>query len=108
MTNQPMLDAIQEIEGIQAMMKPTDGTRTEQQIREARGGNGWIDVRERLPEHRQLVIVWNAASPADGVTTGRRVDGNWCEAEPFDGFYCGVMVTHWQPLPGPPPADVEA
>lgn len=64
----------------------------------------WIDVRERLPDHHNPVIVWNAECPADPVSTGRLWDEGWTQAEDIDGFFVPIAVTHWQPMP-PPPTD---
>lgn len=56
----------------------------------------WISVEERLPEEGQRVLLY---SPADGVTTGHRLDE-------IGRFYVSKNYperpTHWMPLPEPP------
>ena len=50
----------------------------------------WISVKDRLPEERKRVLVYNEG----GITIAWRDKGEW------DDIF--LTVTHWQPLPEPP------
>ena len=71
--------------------------KIEQQAEEIqRLQNQWIPVTERLPEHNQLVLIWEG----NGVHFGRWHKGinDWL-------FYSPTWpreITHWMPLPEPP------
>lgn len=59
--------------------------------------NGWISVKDRLPEiHKEVLIVNNFIMVAqfNGV--------NWFKPGGFLGIQPVYGVTHWQPLPAPP------
>lgn len=59
------------------------------------GKDGWIDVKERLPEQGKDVLAGTRAEVAIASLSGPV----WCYAE--DG--CSMSgVTHWQPLPAAP------
>jgi hypothetical protein len=54
----------------------------------------WISVKDRLPEDASdVLIAW-----ADGVSEACFCDDSWCR----DGRRL-LWVTHWMPLPEPPP-----
>lgn len=59
-------------------------------------GNGWIDVRERLPEAGRDVLV--ADLSGNMRVTCPVIGGGWYLAHPLREW------THWQPLPPPPDA----
>lgn len=62
----------------------------------------WISVDERLPEHKQNIMVLN-----DGVVGMCSYNMTYF----FDNIYYGNQetfghnVTHWMPLPEPPKLD---
>lgn len=60
--------------------------------------DGWISVKERLPEPEIDVLVWNVADLS--VEVGFFEDGFW-ELD-YSGRRSSPAVTHWQPLPNPP------
>lgn len=82
---------------------------------EVEPGNGWISVKDRLPEPRTWVLAYiEYPSPVFELERGIRKTGNIRKMF-YDGFYdalgnykvddCKVgdcKVTHWQPLPKPP------
>lgn len=79
-------------------------TRLRAEVERLRG-DGWISVKERLPEKNAEVTIY---TPHGGVDT--RVLGI-CDDDPNGLWYCykGVdeplrfnEVTHWRPLPEPP------
>lgn len=61
--------------------------------------DNWISVEDRLPEHGVMVITY----PYSMVTIRhtKEEDGNtkW--------FFDAIEVTHWMPLPEPPPPKEE-
>jgi hypothetical protein len=58
--------------------------------------NGWVSVKDRLPEDASdVLIAW-----ADGVSEACFCDDRWCR----DGRMLR-SVTHWMPLPEPPKED---
>lgn len=60
----------------------------------------WISVKDRLPKHGELVIVFNANKDyLNGIFVSYiERHGNW--RGPFDDFE--DLITHWMPLPEPP------
>lgn len=73
----------------------------DQQVR----GDGWISVKERLPEKNVAVIVHISSGDIDVRVLGI------CDDDPNGLWYCykGAdeplrfnKVTHWRPLPEPP------
>ena len=64
--------------------------------------NGWISVEDRLPEHRERVLVcgrttYPSAATYDGTADEYRT---WSGDGPM--MYHTNYITHWQPLPNPP------
>lgn len=65
--------------------------------------NRWISVKDKLPEHKQAVLVYKGKLRGDkmGVYTYFEDDtwedsyGNWKDAEDYG-------ITHWMSLPTPP------
>lgn len=72
----------------------------------------WISVEDRLPENKQVVLVWVHYTDEDGES---------CQDVDFADFFApskgnqwfqpyaflsesGPFVTHWMPLPAPPSA----
>lgn len=56
--------------------------------------NGWISVKDRLPETGRLALVYGSAG---AMTIGRYIANNeWLVPGIFS------TVTHWMPLPEPP------
>ena len=52
----------------------------------------WIPCSERMPEHGNIVLVFNGNSiEIDALATGEFDFECWCDS-----------VTHWMPLPAPP------
>ena len=52
----------------------------------------WIQCSERMPEHGDMVLVFNGNSiEIDALATGEFDFECWCDS-----------VTHWMPLPAPP------
>ena len=80
-------------------------------IEEAPGGDGWISVKDRLPEERENWITrdWqHVICCCDFGGDPRRIDVRtygfgrghfWHGPQIMDG-----VVTHWMPLPEPPEA----
>jgi hypothetical protein len=70
--------------------------------------NGWISVKERLPEEGVAVLVYGQVlnDPPDVIGVRRRYNGDqdWKYTwESEDGFILREDdVTHWMPLPKPP------
>ena len=52
----------------------------------------WVKCSERMPEHGDMVLVFNGNSiEIDALATGEFDFECWCDS-----------VTHWMPLPAPP------
>lgn len=75
---------------------------------EAEPVNGWISVKDRLPEYNQKVfVVYNDVDPT-GVSIRRliiaelAVDGYWMEG---CTWHPDTSITHWRYLPQPPKED---
>ncbi|MBG5881488.1 DUF551 domain-containing protein [Providencia alcalifaciens] len=65
-------------------------------------GTNWVKVSERLPKHREEVILFSNY----GVRSGYYDDGRGLK-KPVGKWYSGSrlhggVVTHWMPLPLPP------
>lgn len=56
--------------------------------------DGWVDVRERLPEEGSIARVHTALSE---TIRARYEGGQWVAS---DGYVLD-LVTHWQPIEGP-------
>lgn len=56
--------------------------------------NGWISVKDRLPEEKEHVLIWikDLCIIIDWI-----VNGKWVVSD--------EIVTHWMPLPEPPTED---
>lgn len=67
--------------------------------------SGWINVKDRLPDEFENIIVWNGEYVYDDV----RIINNgeyWTHVSGYDyDSYRINGVTHWQPLPAPPSND---
>ena len=64
--------------------------------------NGWISVSERLPPESQHVVVWDSQNKI--AVVAYRFDGNNYVMNAGDGYgFTEFAVTHWFPLPAPPP-----
>ena len=70
--------------------------------------NGWISVKDRLPEGGVLVLVAFDVDIGLGETrevdTAMRQEGVFCGGglDNYLALPCEVDVTHWMPLPEPP------
>lgn len=78
--------------------------------------NEWISVNDKLPELNQLVLVY-AVGKIDGFIGERTIE--ICErfiqrifppspglemwSSPYQYFHTDYKITHWMPLPEPPP-----
>ena len=52
----------------------------------------WVKCSERMPEHGDMVLVFNGNSiEIDALATGEFDFECWCDS-----------ITHWMPLPTPP------
>ena len=52
----------------------------------------WVKCSERMPEHGDMVLVFNGNSiEIDALATGEFDFECWCDS-----------ITHWMPLPAPP------
>lgn len=49
--------------------------------------NGWIRVEDMLPQHRDLVLVFDSKNNVQMVAL--------CEYE-FDGDFCQIDCSHWE------------
>ena len=65
--------------------------------------NGWISVKDKLPEYKNNIILYAPGYSGRPVRMGwlDKTDENghnWRDAQGF-----GILsVTHWMPLPEPP------
>ena len=65
-------------------------------------GMEWISVKDRLPEVSEDILAWGPEGDVElgflsqvDIDNGHPENGGWCD------FY--FTVTHWMPLPEPPP-----
>ena len=72
-----------------------------QQKQESKPLNGWISVKDRLPEKNQAVLGWYKDNPFAGYTYGvvSWNEHGWVFV--YAQRYV-TNVTHWQPMPEPP------
>ena len=73
----------------------------QQQEQESKPLNGWISVKDRLPEKDGNYL----ATACDEGCSVR--EGIWCStvvvvAEYYEGSWTWYDVTHWMPMPEPP------
>jgi hypothetical protein len=83
------------------------GYRAASELNSSNNSNGWISVKDRLPEADELVICFGRAFCQNGpsVEQGRYNKwGQWqnCEWDGCGGYEYFDEVTHWMPLPKPP------
>lgn len=61
------------------------------------GAGAWIACSERMPPANDIVLVYTPSAKEWRIDTDRwDPSGEWYIA-------CGGQITHWQPLPAPPP-----
>jgi len=64
--------------------------------------NQWINVKDKLPNHGESVIVWTTTGICIAEICGKTITGSrptWIETNGESDFW---NVTHWMPLPTPP------
>lgn len=64
--------------------------------------DGWINIKDRLPEIGQKVDLW--LMPEDEEKS-HRISWTWEKESAASIKISGCKVTHWQPLPKPPITD---
>lgn len=71
----------------------------------------WISVKDRLPEHPELVLAIVSGKPWKNVTLDGAYqlasydpDCGWI-VEEYPEWEEGAVVSHWMPLPEPPEED---
>lgn len=57
----------------------------------------WISVKDRLPENKKYVLVWEPKLDKNIIARYNEKNGYWWS----DGYFF-VFPTHWMPLPEPP------
>lgn len=63
-------------------------------------GQGWIDCKEKLPEHLEFVLVYNTER---ATLVARLFDHDWVALFSDGEKEMGELTaTHWRPLPTPP------
>lgn len=67
--------------------------------------SAWIDVKDRLPEPKKLVLVYTPNSPAFDIMSTDYIRINK-SGECLWDIYARDEVTHWMPLPEPPKSNV--
>ncbi len=82
-----------------------------QQEQESKPLNGWISVKDRLPEKDENYIVTacdEGCSAGEGiwystvVVVAEYYKGSWTWYEGGSEYSLEGIVTHWMPLPNPP------
>lgn len=70
---------------------------------EAETDNGWINVKDRLPDDKGRYLICTE-SRRDEIAYYQPIGDKFSDYEPFwQGSSCRfTSVTHWQPLPKPP------
>lgn len=66
---------------------------------EVKPDNGWISVKDRLPENDGLYIVCKAIKPHQIVFEAHWKENKWLSVVKNNQLDC---ITHWQSLPKPP------
>lgn len=66
------------------------------EVEALRAERRWIPVQERLPTHRESVLMWDQRLHQ---STGFYTGSEWI---PDDCGLMRILVTHWRPLPSPP------
>lgn len=61
----------------------------------------WIDVKDRLPEKGNRVLVYGKETGIMSVVAHLSVKGNWNDAA-CNELLAAKYITHWQPLPQTP------
>ena len=56
----------------------------------------WINVKDRLPEHEEIILVYTYT----GIDIFQFLENQFYHYE--NGYVQNDVVTHWQPLPNPP------
>ena len=64
----------------------------------------WISVSERLPNHREWVLVCHDA-PNKSAEIGKLVGEFTWELKSPVGGWTTSLISHWMPLPAPPTDD---
>ena len=86
-------------EHILDMSKMVDVSSSETLNNSSNNSNGWISVKDRLPEEQSgLLIVYH--SYLKEVGTSYYDDDMWCSS-PWP-ITSDEYITHWMPLPKPP------
>ena len=60
----------------------------------------WISVKDRLPEHGEICLVYSTYEQTD-IRQFDSVEMMWVGENLYDNFRMS-QVTHWLPLPQPP------
>ena len=72
------------------------------EMNSSNNSNGWISVKDRLPEDGVKVLVVSDGETGASEWQYKRIWGWWHEGG--FGWTIGDTVTHWAPLPKPPEA----
>ena len=60
----------------------------------------WISVKDRLPEHDSLVLIYSKNGIEMVVYNG--IDSCWDDSTGDDYYRDIDWATHWMPMPEPP------
>ena len=64
----------------------------------------WVSVEERLPEQAEWAVVWDSQNMI-AVVAKRFGESDWCMSAGDEYGFESRGVTHWMPLPSPPPKE---